>query len=142
MPPAGKDGITLVARSDVNNQVDVGVVLVVGSACNLDELQHTQEGKGYLATLRAQSTRAPHVSHLVGELDVLGCGVDVFWRRHDEKLHHLLAAEGLVGPFADRANGLHGRDSVVRDKDLQFRAGAEAGLARCKRQGGEHGYDG
>ena len=59
---------------DIDNELDVGVVVVVST------------------------TR--HFNVLVSHSDVVGVGRQIFWRRHHSELDGALVAEGFVGPFS------------------------------------------
>ena len=73
----------IVPLGDVEDEVDVGVVVVVGPA--------------------------PDLHHVVGHLDVLGVGLEVLGSDHDDKLDGpLLGGEVLVGPPPDRPDALDG----------------------------------
>jgi hypothetical protein len=75
------------ALRHVDNQLDVGVVVVVGPARHLDVL--------------------------VGHANVLGVGLQVLGRRHDGELDGALIAKRLVRPLAHGADLLDRRNTVV-----------------------------
>jgi hypothetical protein len=76
----------------VNDELDVGVVVVVGSARNLNVL--------------------------VCHSDVVCVCLQIFWRGHDGELDGALVAERLVCPFSDGSDLLDGSDTVVCNEDL------------------------
>lgn len=78
--------------SNIDNQVDVGIVVVVGSP-------------GYLDIL-------------VGHSNVVGVRGQVFRRGHGHELDGPLIAKCLVSPLADGANLLDGGDTIVRNENL------------------------
>lgn len=78
--------------SDIDNKVDIGVIVVVGSTGNL-----------YIS---------------VGHSDVLGIDSQILRCSHDGELDRTLGTKGLVGPFSDRSDFLDGSDTVVGDQDL------------------------
>ena len=80
------------ALRHVDNQLDVGVVVVVGSAGHLDVL--------------------------VGHPDVLGVGLQVLGRRHDGELDGALIAKRLVRPLAHAADLLDRRNAVVGNQHV------------------------
>lgn len=79
--------------SDIDNKVDIGVIVVVGSTGNL-----------YIS---------------VGHSDVLGIDSQIFRCSHDGEFDRTLGTKGLVGPFSDRSDFLDGSDTVIGDQDLQ-----------------------
>lgn len=91
--PAGPDGVDIRALGDINNQLDVGVVVVVGAAGDLDVV--------------------------VGHADVVGVGLQVLGRGYDGEVDGALVAERLVRPLADGADLLDGGDAVVGNQDLR-----------------------
>jgi hypothetical protein len=78
--------------SDVDNKVDIGVIVVVGSTGNFN------------------------IS--VGHSNVFGVNSQILGRGHDGELDCALGTESLVGPFSDRSNLLDGGDTVVCNQDL------------------------
>ena len=90
--PSGPDGVNSGALGNVDDEVDVGIVVVVGAAGHLDVL--------------------------VGHADVVGVDLEVLGRRHDDKLDGALITKRLVRPLADRANLLDGGNAVVADEHL------------------------
>jgi hypothetical protein len=71
--------------SNVDNDVDVGVVVVVGSTGHFDVL--------------------------VGHADVVGVDLKIFRSGHHDKLDRALRTERLVRPLAHRANLFDGSDT-------------------------------
>lgn len=96
------------ALGNVDNDIDVGVVVVVGSTGDLDVL----------------------VSHA----NVVGVDLEILGRGHDGKLDGALRAESLVGPFPDGADLLDGGDSVVGDENLVSVAGGGGVQCKCERR--------
>lgn len=71
--------------SNVDNDVDVRVVIVVGSTGHFDVL--------------------------VGHADVVGVDLEIFRSGHHDKLDRAFRAKRLVRPLAHRANLLDGSDT-------------------------------
>ena len=71
----------VVSLCDADDEVDVGVVVVVRAAL--------------------------HLAHVVGHLDVLGVGFQVLGSDHDDELDGALLQKGLVRPTTDRSNAFH-----------------------------------
>ena len=88
--PAGPHGLHRYALGNVEYEVAVGVVVVVRAA-----------GHGHA---------------VVGDANVLGVGLEVLGRVHDDELDGALVAEDLVGPAAYAAHALDGGDAVVGDE--------------------------
>lgn len=88
--PASPDSVHVSAFGNVDDEIDIGVVVVVGAAGNLNVL--------------------------VGHANVLGIDRQVFRSGHDNKLNGALEAKCFVGPFADGADLFDGGDSVVADE--------------------------
>ena len=80
--------------SDIDDKIDIGVIVVVGSTGNL-----------YIS---------------VGHSDVLGIDSQIFRCSHDGELDRTLGTKGLVGPFSNRSNLLDSGNTVVCDKDLEM----------------------
>jgi hypothetical protein len=85
----------------IDNQFDVGVVVVVGSSRDLDIL--------------------------IGHTDVIGVGLEILRSRHDGELNGALIAKSLVGPFPYRSDLLDGGNTVVGDEDLFLRVNSRSG---------------
>ncbi len=92
MTPTSPDGVNTGTLGNIDNQVNISVVVVVGTTGHLDVL----------------------VSHS----DVIGVDLEIFRSGHDCELDGTLIAEGLVSPFSDGADLLNGSDTVVANEDL------------------------
>jgi len=90
--PAGPDSVDSSALRDIDNEVDVGIVVVVASSWHFD------------------------IS--VGHSDVLGVDTQVFRSCHDGEFDLTVRAKGLVRPFSDGSDLLDGSDTVVGNEDL------------------------
>jgi hypothetical protein len=75
--------------SDVDNKVDIGVIVVVGS------------------------TRNFNIS--IGHSNVFGVNSQILGRGHDGEFDSTFGTESLVGPFSDRSNLLDSGNTVVCD---------------------------
>lgn len=78
---------------NVDDEFDVGIVVVVGAARYFDVV--------------------------VRHADVVCVGLQVFGRGHDSELYRPLVAERLVCPLTDGPDLFDGSDTVVGDQDLQ-----------------------
>lgn len=78
--------------SDINNQLHIGIIMVICAAGNLDVV--------------------------IRHADVVCIGLQIFRGGHHSELDGPLVAEGLVGPFPDGPDLLDSGDTVVRDKYL------------------------
>jgi len=78
--------------SYINDELDVGVVVVVGTARHLDVL--------------------------VCHSDVVSVGSQVLGGGHDGELNGTLIAKGLVRPSSDGSDLLDGGDTVVCNQDI------------------------
>ncbi|PNY27761.1 Uncharacterized protein TCAP_02317 [Tolypocladium capitatum] len=94
--PARPNCVDVHTLGNVDNQLDVGVVVVVGAARDLDVV--------------------------VGHADVVGVGPQVLGGGHDGEVDGALIAERFVGPFPHGADLLDGGDAVVGDEDLLLSA--------------------
>lgn len=90
--PAGPDGVDIHALGNVDNQLDVGVIVVVGAAGDLDVV--------------------------VGHANIVGIGLEVLGSGHDGEVDGLFVAKRLVRPFPDGTDLLDGGNSVVCDENL------------------------
>ena len=90
MTPARPHCVRTDALGDVDDELHVGVVIVVGTAW--------------------------HRHELVGELDVGSVGLDVVGRGHGDELDHVVAPKGLKGPLPDGTDALDTGDAIVSDK--------------------------
>lgn len=107
--PAGPDGVNARALRNIDNDVDVGIIVVVGATGHLDVL--------------------------VGHANVVGVDAQVFRGRHDDKLDGALRAKRLVRPLAHRADLLDGGDTcgcTSRDVSVE-RYMSTGGLPRERR---------
>lgn len=77
---------------DVDNQLHVGIVVIICASWNL------------------------HI--LICHSDVVGVGLQIFGCRHDSELNRPLVAEGLVRPFPDGSDLLDSCNSIVRNQNL------------------------
>ncbi|KAH3686398.1 hypothetical protein WICPIJ_002577 [Wickerhamomyces pijperi] len=78
--------------SNIDNQFNIGVVVVVGTTWDFDVL----------------------VSHT----DVLRVGFQIFWGGHGDELDDSFVTKGFVGPLSDRSDFLDGGNTIVRDQNL------------------------
>lgn len=81
------------ALGNVDNELDVGVVVVVCAAGDLDIV--------------------------VGHANVVGVGLQVLGGGHDGEVDGALVAKHFVGPFSDGSNLLDGGDAVVGNQNLR-----------------------
>jgi len=92
----------LSAKRNVHDELNVGVVVVVGSA-----------GHGHI---------------VIRHLDVLGIRLQILRRDHHHKPNGALILEHFVCPSSDGTHALDGRDSVVGDQDSIDHTGAAEAL--------------
>lgn len=59
-----------------------------------------------------------HLNILICHTDVVGIGVQIFWRGHHCELDGTLIAESFISPFPDGTNLLDGGNTVVGDQNL------------------------
>jgi hypothetical protein len=78
--------------SDIDNQLDIGVVVVIGASGNFDVV--------------------------VGHANVVGVGLEILRSGHDCEVDGPLVAENFVCPFSHRSNLLDGGNTVVGDQNL------------------------
>lgn len=90
--PSSPDSVNSSALSNIDNEIHVGVVVVVGSSW--------------------------HLNILIGHADVFGVDLEILRCCHDGELDGTLVAKGLVRPLADGADLLDGSNTVVGDQDL------------------------
>jgi hypothetical protein len=109
--PTGPHSVNVHTLGDIDNQVDISVVVVIGATGNLKDLVNSNFGS-------AGSFGSTNLAVVVGHSDVIGIGIQVLGRGHDCELNGSLIAKSLVRPLTDRANFFHGRYTVVGDKDL------------------------
>jgi hypothetical protein len=90
--PACPNCVDVHALGDIDNQLHIGVVVVVSAARDFDIV--------------------------VCHSDVICVGLQIFRSGHDGELNGALVAESLVSPFSDRSNFLDGSNAVVGDQNL------------------------
>lgn len=90
--PSCPHGVHIHPLRNIDNQLDVGIIIIIGSTGNLDVL--------------------------VGHANIVGVGGQIFGRGHHSELDSPLVAEGLVSPFPHRANLFDSGDTVVGNKHL------------------------
>ena len=78
---------------NIDNQVDIGVVVVVRPSGDLDIA--------------------------IGHTDVLRIDLQIFRSRHNGELDGALCAKRLVAPLSDRTDLLYSGNTVVRDENLK-----------------------
>lgn len=101
------------ALSNVDDELDVGVVVVVGSTRDLSMSSvHCSAGVQHRPDLLT------HLDILVGHPDVVGVGCQILWSGHDGKLNRLFVAKGLVGPFSYRSDLFDRSNTVVGNENL------------------------
>ena len=89
--PSRPDGIDVCAFSRLEDELDIGVVVVIRSS--------------------------RHLYELIGQLHVLSIDPDVFRRRHRDHRHRLVTSKRPDGPHADASHELDGAQSIVRHQD-------------------------
>lgn len=80
------------ALGNIDDEVNVGVVVVVGASW--------------------------YLNILIGHADIFGVHLEILRCRHDSELDRALVAKGLVSPLADRTDFLDGGNTVVGDQDF------------------------
>ena len=111
---------------DVHDELDVGVIVVVGTSRHLfarRAISRVLSTGTSPAPLRGKpemlsSALCTHLNILISHSNVIRICSEVFWRSHHSKLDGPLVAEGFVGPFSDRSYLFHSCDTVVGYEDL------------------------
>ena len=60
-----------------------------------------------------------YLNILIRHSDVISIGGQILWRSHHRELDGSLVSEGLVCPFSHRSNLFDGRNTVVRNENLE-----------------------
>lgn len=102
MAPRFRTHLHLSAECNIHNELNVGIVVVVGSP-----------GHGHI---------------VIGHLDVLGIRLQILGRDHHHEAHGPLVLEHLVGPASDGAHALDRRNAIVGDQDPVDHPGAAEAL--------------
>ena len=89
--PSRPYGVDLCSLCRLQNEVDIGVVVIVRSARHLDEL--------------------------IRQLNVLGVDSDILGRRHGHQRDGSVVAERTHCPHSHTPDELHRRQTVVGDQD-------------------------
>jgi len=92
VPPSRPNCIDPLALGYVDNQIDVCVVVLVGSTWNLYKI-----------------VSIPYK---------LGVGLQIFWRCHDEKFNSIFIADFIVCPTTHGNDGFCGSHSIVRNENF------------------------
>lgn len=90
--PSSPYSVDIHALGNIDNEFDIGVVVVIGTARDF-----------YV---------------MISHADIIGIGLQILRRGHDGEMDCPLIAEGLVCPFPDRADLLDGGNTVVGNKHL------------------------
>ena len=91
MTPTSPYGVNIGGFGNLHNEIDISIVIVVGSTWYLHKL--------------------------VGHSDVLGVGSQILWGGHHSKLDGTFVTKGLVSPFPDRPYFFHGSNTVICDQN-------------------------
>lgn len=89
-----KTHLNLTPNGDIHDELHIGVIVVVGAP-----------GDGHV---------------VVGHLDVLGVGLEILRRYHDDESHGPLVLEHLVRPATHRPHTFDGCDAVVGYQHLKI----------------------
>lgn len=92
--PTGPDRIHLVSYGDFDDEIYVGVIVIVTSAGYFDKV--------------------------ICHPDVVCVDGKIFRGRHDGELNRLFVIELIIAPFPYRANFLDGRDTIVRYENGRY----------------------
>lgn len=98
---------------NIDNELDVGIVVVVGTSRNLRPSVSHAHNSQHLPEC------ATHLNILIRHADVLSVGLEILGRRHDGELNRPLIAEGLVCPFPHRADFLDCCNTVICNEHLR-----------------------
>jgi hypothetical protein len=109
--PSSPHGVHVHALGNIDNELDVGIVIVVGAA-------------GYLHITLGTPSTAPsasctHLNILVRHANVLGIGLEILGRRHDGELDGALISKRLVCPLPHRADLFDCCDTIVCNEHLR-----------------------
>jgi hypothetical protein len=86
-------------------------------SCYYWYLREPASGRQRQSTHRAESVA--YLNILVCHPDVIRICLQILWCGHDGKLYRPLISKRLVRPFSHTADFLYGRNTVVRNKDLE-----------------------
>lgn len=93
MTPASPDGVDVHAFGNIDDQLDVGIIVIVCATRNLEDGVNGVFARGFGDALAA------YLDVLVGHSDVISVCLQIFWGGHDGELNGTFVAKGLVGPF-------------------------------------------
>ena len=91
-PPSCPNGMNIHSLRNIDNQLDVGIVVVICATGNFNIV--------------------------ICHADIIGVCLEIFRRGHHCKLDGPFVAERLVCPFSYRPNFLYGSDAVVGNQYL------------------------
>jgi hypothetical protein len=97
--PTGPDSMYARSLSNVHNEIDICVVVVVASTRHLDVT--------------------------IGHSDVFGVDSEILRRSHDGKFDGSLIPKSLVAPFPDGTDLFYGSNTVVGNEDLVERVSSD-----------------
>lgn len=110
--PSCPHGVDVHTLRNIDNELDIGVVVVVGTSGHLNAALAT-------ASAHRTSSKRTHLNILVRHADVLSVRLEILGRGHDGELDRPLVAKRLVCPFPHRADLFDRCNTVVRDEHLQ-----------------------
>lgn len=101
--PSSPDSVNTSTFSDIDNNVDVGVIVVITSSWNFDVL--------------------------IGHPDVISVDLEILRGSHYDEFDSSFRTESLVCPFSNRANFFDGSDTWI---DSEIITSAQVGLKKCR----------
>ena len=98
---------------NVDNELNVGIIVIVGAAGNLYCLVGARAN-----VLQLNSGRILYLDVLICHPDVIGVGIQIFRRGHHCELYSPLVAKRFVGPFSYRPYLFDCCNAIIRYEDL------------------------
>ena len=118
MAPASPDCVDIHSFGNIDNELDIGIIVVVRSARNLCRVSVLSFDLPGTANALLALPVVSYLNVLIRHSNVVCVCLQIFWSGHHSELDGTLVAECLVGPFSYRSNLLDGCDTVVGDQDL------------------------
>lgn len=116
--PSSPHSVDAHTLCNIDNEFDVGIVVVVGTARNLSMSVSTVLLALYLVESCGCSLLYTYLNIFVCHPDVVCVGSQIFRSSHDSELNGTLVAKGLVSPSSDGSDLFDCGDTVVCNEDL------------------------
>jgi hypothetical protein len=104
----------------IDDQLDIGIVVVVGTARDLKRVESVIASDHSRIVPTRGIFDSTYLDILICHSYIICIGPQILWGCHDSELNGSLVSKSLVRPFSNRSNFLDSCNAIIRNEHLQF----------------------